>query len=39
MPGTYYIKVSSYSHSSEKYTLMVMFEEEDDTYEIEPMMI
>lgn len=36
MPGTYYIKVSSYSHSSEKYTLMVMFEEEDDTYEIEP---
>lgn len=35
-PGIYYIKVSSYNYSSEKYTLTLLFQEEDDSYESEP---
>lgn len=35
--GFYYIKVSSnYHYSNEKYTLTVLFDEEDDSYENEP---
>ncbi len=35
-PGIYYIKVSSYNYSNEKYTLTLLFEEENDSYESEP---
>lgn len=35
-PGIYYIKVSNYYYSNEQYTLRVLFEEEDDSYESEP---
>lgn len=35
-PGVYYIKVSNYNYSNEKYTLTVLFEEEGDSYEDEP---
>lgn len=36
MPGVYYIKISRYHYSNEKYTMTVLFEEEDDSYENEP---
>lgn len=35
-PGVYYIKVNSYYYSDEVYTLTVLFEEEDDSFEYEP---
>ena len=35
-PGTYYVKVSQYNFSDEKYTMTVLFDEEDDSYESEP---
>lgn len=34
--GVYYIKVSNYYYSKEKYTISTLFEEEDDLYESEP---
>lgn len=34
--GVYYIKVSKYYYSNEKYTISTLFEEEDDSYESEP---
>lgn len=34
--GVYYIKVSNYYYSDEKYTITVLFDEEDDSYENEP---
>lgn len=34
--GVYYIKVSNYYYSKEKYTISTLFEEEDDSYESEP---
>ena len=36
MPGVYYIRINNYRYSSEKYTLTVSFQEEDDSYENEP---
>lgn len=36
MPGTYYVKIAGYYYSNEEYTLTVCFEEEGDSYEIEP---
>ena len=35
-PGVYYIKVSGYYYSNEQYTMTILFEEEDDSYESEP---
>ena len=34
--GVYFIKVSKYYYSNEKYTLSTLFEEEDDSFETEP---
>lgn len=35
-PGIYYIKVTNYDYSNERYTMTVVFEEEGDSYESEP---
>lgn len=35
-PGIYYVKVSNYNHSIEKYTMTMLFDEEDESYENEP---
>lgn len=35
-PGMYYIKIESYYHSSNQYTLVVESDEEDETFETEP---
>ena len=35
-PGDYYVKVSKQRFSSEKYTMTLLFEQEDDSFETEP---
>ena len=36
MPGIYYIRVSAYNYSKEKYTISLLFDTEDDSFENEP---